>query len=65
MIGFALFSLAPALYVAILYIRTVFTPTDMEPLAEAAGTPRDDGKAAVNDSSDVGQVESGNFWDNL
>lgn len=65
MIGFAVFSLAPALYVAILYIRTVVSPTEMKPLAEAEGTPRDDGKAAATDSSDVGQVEAGNFWDNL
>ena len=63
MIGYAFISLAPAIYVMILYIRTVLSPTGMEPFA--AGTPRDDGKVTVGDSSAVGQADSSNFWDNL
>ena len=63
MIGFAFISLAPAIYVMILYVRTVLSPTGMEPFA--AGTPRDDGKVPVGDSSAVGQADSSNFWDNL
>ena len=63
MIGFAFISLAPAIYVMILYIRTVLSPTGIEPFG--AGTPRDDGKVTVGDSSAVDQADSSNFWDNL
>ena len=75
MIGFAVFSLAPTLYVLILYIRTVFSPTGNgsglidatvhSDVARTEATRRDDEKTVVSDSSAVGQVDSSNFWDNL
>lgn len=65
MIGFAFFSLVPALYVLVAYVSTVLSPTDMDLSAKADASRRDGDTVAENEEQVAEHVQPSNFWDNV